>query len=176
MCKFEQILISRPPFIYYNLHYIPDVERCYRRYYKYLQDDFSQSYVDNIISLIQEKSPYFWVILDQKDIFKGFVYLDNFIGDEKTRYSAELTTCYDRKAWGIFTRYSAKFFLKACFDKLGLQKIKAQIYPDNHRVKTLLKSSGFVYETVLKNETLRGGKPQDIEVYSLYKDYYCKTR
>ena len=26
-----------------------------------------------------------------------------------------------------------------------------------------------------KNETLRNGKPQDIEVYSLYRNYYYKT-
>jgi RimJ/RimL family protein N-acetyltransferase len=57
-----------------------------------------------------------------------------------------------------------------------LYKVKAQIYPQNFRVKTLLKNSGFIYEATLKNETLRAGKPQDIEVYSLYRDYYYKTR
>ncbi|MCM1339093.1 MAG: GNAT family N-acetyltransferase [Muribaculaceae bacterium] len=106
----------------------------------------------------------------------GFVYLDNFIGNGDMLYSAELTTCFDRCAWGVFTRYCAKFFLKKCFDEFGLYKIKAQIYSDNYRVKSLLKSSGFVHEATLKNETLRLGKPQNIEVYSLYRDYYYKTR
>jgi RimJ/RimL family protein N-acetyltransferase len=123
-----------------------------------------------------KKSPYFWIITDRNFNFMGFVYLDNFVGKRNCLFSAELTTCFDKKAWGIFTRYSAKFFLKYCFDKLGLYKVKAQIYPQNFRVKTLLKNSGFIYEATLKNETLRAGKPQDIEVYSLYRDYYYKTR
>ena len=58
----------------------------------------------------------------------------------------------------------------------GYTKIKAQIYPDNFRIASLLKASGFQYETTLKSETLRNGKPQDIDVYGLYRDYYYKTR
>jgi RimJ/RimL family protein N-acetyltransferase len=102
----------------------------------------------------------------------GFVFLDNFVGGEKYLYSAELTTCFDKKAWGDFTRYCAKIFLKKCFDKFGFYKIKAQIYPDNFRVKNLLKDAGFEYESTLYNETLRVGNPQDIAVYALYRTYY----
>ena len=104
----------------------------------------------------------------------GFVFLDNFVGNKEQMFSAEITTCFDKKAWGNFTRYCAKFFLKMCFDNFGLYKIKAQIYPDNFRVRNFLKSCGFEYETTLKNETLRAGKPQDIEVYALYRSYYYK--
>ena len=104
----------------------------------------------------------------------GFVFLDNFIGNDKKLYSAEITTCFDKKAWGSFTRYSAKIFLKKAFDEFGLYKIKAQIYPDNFRVRNYLKDCGFQYETTLKNETVRLGKPQDIEVYGLYRSYYYK--
>ncbi len=172
MCKFINLSAN----YLLTLRYMPDVERCFRKYYKYLQDDFSPPFLCNITILINEKSTFFRVITDFYGKFMGFVYLDNFTGNEKYLYSAELTTCFDRCAWGSFTRYSAKIFLKKCFDELGLYKIKAQIYPENHRVRTLLKNSGFVYEATLKNETLRCGKPQDIEVYSLYRDYYYKTR
>lgn len=106
----------------------------------------------------------------------GFVSLDNFIGGGNILYSAELTTCFEKKAWGSFTRYSAKIFLKKCFDELGLVKIKVQVYPDNFRTKALLKSSGFEYESTLKAETMRGGKMQDIDIYALYRTYYYKTR
>ena len=44
-------------------------------------------------------------------------------------------------------------------------------YPENFRVKTLLKSAGFEKEALLKNETLRKGKLQDIEVYSVFNKY-----
>ena len=98
----------------------------------------------------------------------GFVALENPCGDEKTLYCAELLTCLDKKAWGSFSRYGAKVFLKKCFEELGIYKIKALVFPDNFRVSTLLKTSGFRYETTLKAETLRMGKPQDIDVYAVY--------
>ncbi|MDE6137953.1 MAG: GNAT family N-acetyltransferase [Candidatus Gastranaerophilales bacterium] len=166
MCKFIQILSPSS-----LLHYIPFVERCFRKYSKYFQDDFIQNNCLNLESIC----PNFWIILDYSNNFMGFVYLDNFIGSNEKLFSAELTTCFDKKAWGIYTRYSAKIFLKKCFDEFGLFKIKAQIYPDNFRIRNLLKDCGFEYESTLKNETLRNGKPQDIEVYSLYRDYYYKT-
>ncbi|MBE7712817.1 MAG: GNAT family N-acetyltransferase [Cyanobacteria bacterium SIG26] len=177
MCKFIQMDLSAGLQSITSLRYIPDVKKCCHKFLSYLQDDFSVVDKSDILGFIQKNSPYFWLILDNlNDEFMGFVYLDNFVGNEKLLFSAELTTCFDRKAWGNFTRYSAKFFLKKCFDEFGLYKIKAQIYPDNFRVKTLLKSCGFKKESVLKNETLRLDKLQDIEVYSLYRDYYYKTR
>lgn len=173
MCKFHKLNSIN----FFTLHYLHDIKRCYGRYYKYLQDDFSPPYITDIFSFLKEKSPNFWVITDYNTgKFMGFVFLDNFVGCAGNLYSAELTTCFDVRAWGNYTRYSAKFFLKKCFDDFGLYKIKAQIYPDNFRVKNLLKDSGFIYEATLKNETKRAGKPQDIEVYSLYRDYYYKTR
>ena len=116
----------------------------------------------------------FWLVLNFYNKPMGFVYLDNFIGKETQLYSAELTTCFAKCAWGDFTKYSAKIFLKKCFDEFGLEKIKAQVYPDNFRVKTLLKICGFTHESTLQKETLRNCKPQNIEVYGLYRNYYYK--
>lgn len=172
MCKFKKILLNPTKNDITTLRYLPDIERCFHKYFKYFQDDFSLNKSETML-VILHKAP-FWVILDYSDRFMGFVFLDNFIGNDKKLYSAELTTCFDKKAWGSFTRYSAKFFLKKAFDEFGLYKIKAQIYPDNFRVRNLLKDCGFQYETTLKNETLRLGKPQDIEVYGLYRSYYYK--
>ncbi len=173
MCKFKQIL-NNPPIL--DLHYISFIQKCYQKYFNKFQDDFSPDFSSDILKFINDIAPFFWVITDYDNAPMGFVFLDNFVGNGSKLYSAELTTCFDRKAWGIFTRYSAKFFLKKCFDELGLYKIRAQVYPDNFLVKRLLKVSGFEYETTLKKETLRGGKPQDIEVYALYRTYYYKTR
>ena len=172
MCKFIQIdsLYKISP---NYLEYISLFENCYHKYFKYIQDDFSQ--YKNICELVKYVNPYLWLILDYEKNFKGFVFLDNFVGNKNYTYSAELTTCFEKSAWGNYTGYCAKVFLKKCFDKLGLQKIKAQVYTDNFRVKTLLKNSGFTYESTLKNETMRHGKLQDIEVYGLYKSYYYKN-
>ena len=168
MCKFKRIILSP---LYCYLHYIPDVLKCYGKYAKYLQDDYAKNFgIFNIFL----SCPNFWVITDYSGEFMGFVFLDNFTGNEKSNFSAEITVCFDKKAWGSFVRYSAKFFLKYCFDTFGFYKIKALIFPDNFRVKTLLKQVGFEYETTLPDETLRNGKLQDIEVYSIKRNYYYK--
>ncbi|MGN0031355.1 MAG: GNAT family N-acetyltransferase [Candidatus Gastranaerophilaceae bacterium] len=175
MCKFKRLVdINSDKYIFTK--YILSIVKCYRKYLYYLQDDFLLSNTGTVTNFILNTMPNFWVITDYSDEFMGFVYLDNFIGNGNVLYSAELTTCFDKKAWGSFTKYCAKIFLKKAFDVFGLQKIKAQIYPDNHRIKTLLKSAGFMYESTLKKETLRSGKMQDIEVYAIYRDYYYKTR
>ncbi|MBQ8460534.1 GNAT family N-acetyltransferase [bacterium] len=155
-----------------TLHFLPDIKKCFDKYSKYLLDDFFLT--GDCLNKLLYQTHFFWVVSDNKDNFMGFAYLDNFIGNEKDLYSAELTVCFDKKAWGNFIRFSAKFFFKKCFDELGLHKIKAQIYPDNFRVRKILKDTGFVYESLLKNETLRFGKMQDIEVYALYRNYYYK--
>lgn len=175
MCKFVQIIYNPSFNLFANLHYIPEIQKCYSKYAKFLQDDFVK-FEEDVLPLIERSFPFFWAVTDFYGNFMGFVLLDNFCGGVNQLYSAELTTCFERKAWGDFTRYSAKIFLKKCFDELGLHKIKVQVYPDNFRTAMLMKSSGFRYESTLKSETLRNGKPQDIDIYSLYRDYYYKTR
>lgn len=168
MCRFKQLILNP---LCSNLHYIPDIISCYNKYAGYLQDDYAKNYGTDIFN----SCPNFWVVTNFSDEFMGFVFLDNFTGNGKTNFSAEITVCFDKKAWGNFIRYSAKFFLKKCFDTFGFYKIKALIFPDNFRVKTLLKQSGFEYETTLPDETLRNGKTQNIEIYSIKRTYYYKN-
>ena len=168
MCKFIQITSATGE----NLYYISKIFACYKQYSKFLHDDFI---TDNGIEFILNSIPYLWAICKYNGEFAGFAILDNFIGNDKTKFSAEITTCFDKNAWGNFTKYAAKIFLKKCFDELGLYKIIAQIFPDNHRVKNLLKSAGFCYEATIPNETLRNGKFQSIDLYSINKNYYYKN-
>lgn len=174
MCKFIQVVYNPNRNLFFNIHYIAQIHSTYLKYAKYLQDDFAYAHRD--IYSFMESCPYFWTIVNSKNEYMGFVFLDNFCGRQNNLYSAELTTCFEKQAWGEYTKYCAKIFLKKCFDELGLYKIKVQVYPDNFRAAALMKCSGFKYECTLKNETLRNGKPQDIDVYSLYRDYYYKTR
>ena len=162
MCKFKRM----SSLSFYDLHYIPQVINCYGKYAKYLHDDYAENFG------IFSACPNFWVFTDYSDEFMGFVFLDNFTGSRRTNFSAEITVCFDKKA--CFVRYSAKFFLKKCFDDFGFYKIKALIFPDNFRVKKLLTQVGFEYETTLPDETLRNGKPQNIDVYSIKRTYYYK--
>lgn len=146
----------------------------YIKYLRYLEDDYAlnnSNIYDYFFNLIQRTSPFFFVITEG-DLVSGFVYLDNLIGDGKRLHSAELTTCFDKRFWGDYTKRCARFFINYCFETYGLKKIKVLVYPDNSRVKTLLKNSGFVKEAVLKNETLRNNKLQDVEVYSVFSQFY----
>lgn len=165
MCRFIQVNLTNVA----ELN-IRQVEGLFNRYLKFLRDDFSDAC--DIYSYIKTLIPYFWIVTNLDGKFMGFVYLDNFVGAGGRLYSAELTTCMMPEAWGSYTAYCAKIFLKKCFDEIGLQKITACVYPDNFRVKRLLKDNGFVYESTLINATLRLGKMQNIDVYGLYRSYY----
>lgn len=142
----------------------------YIKYSKFLDDDYAQnglSIYDYFFNLVN-KTLFFVIVED--DFVSGFVYLDNFTGNDEKLHSAEITTCFDKCFWGDYTKMCGKIFLSYCFEKYELEKIKALVYPENFRVKTLLKSIGFEKEALLKGETLRNNKLQDIEVYACRKD------
>ena len=155
-------------FVPFSVKYFEFVSCLYNKYKKYLEDDYNE---DTLASLIERSKPFFWVILSDSSP-AGFVYLENLIGSSQKLHSAEVTTCIHPKYWGSFSKYCAKIFFKKCFSELGFQKIKALIYPQNYRVKTLLRLSGFIKEAELQNETLREGNLQNVEVYSLFRKYY----
>ncbi len=143
----------------------------YTKYSKYLDDDYARnglSIYEYFENLAKNTYPFFYVITEDDKVC-GFVYLDNIIGDSERLHSAELTTCFDRRVWGNYTKLCALIFLNFCFNKLGFKKIKALVYPENFRVKTLLKYAGFKQEGLLKGETLRNNKLQDIEIYACGK-------
>ena len=138
---------------------------------KFIDDDFARnglSLYEYFVNLVNNTAPFFFVIVENEKVL-GIVYLDNIIGDSKNLHSAELTTCFDKSYWGVFPKICAIIFLNLCFEKFGFKKIKALVYPENYRVKTLLKFAGFKFEALLKGETMRNNKEQDIEVYSCRK-------
>lgn len=174
MSKFIKIIVNRNKKEFRNIQYLPQIICLYERFSSYLHDDyFLEKYVssvDAIIDLVEKTSPNFWVILDKKsDKFAGFVFLDNWVGAGKNFHSAEVTTCFNPIFWGKYTKFCAQKFIKYCFKKYKLKKLKASIFPQNFKVGAILKKSGFKKEALLKGETLKKGKLQDIEVYSIIK-------
>lgn len=172
MCKFVNLIIDRKNLIFQNTQYLSNVLFLYAKYKKYLNDDYvDQITYQQILTIIESTSPLFFVILDAKtDDFAGFVYLDNLTGNSKKIHGAEISACFEKKYWGSFTKKSALIFFNYCFNQLKLNKIKAQIYPFNHRVRALLKYSGFKSDGILRAETFVNGKPTDLEVFSLLKE------
>ncbi len=169
MCKFINLKINRNNPLTLNAPYLTNVIFLYARYAKFLNDDYApQVNYQNILELIEKCGNLFFVILnDETDDFAGFVYLDNLTGNSKSIHGAEITVCFEKKYWGNFTKKAAEEFFDYCFNTLGLIKIRAQIYPFNSRVISLLKHVGFKKDGILRGETLKKGKLTDVEVYSL---------
>lgn len=174
MIKFIKIIINKKRKEFRNIHYLPQIIRLYERFGHHLHDDYflktKESIVDLVIDLIEKSSPYFWIITDNRgDTFSGFVFLDNWTGKQNNFHCAEVTTSFSPEFWGKHTKICAKKFIKYCFKKYKLKKLKAHVFPQNFRVKTLLKETGFKKEAVLKAETVKNNELQDIEIYSIIK-------
>lgn len=174
MSKFIKIIINRKHREFRNIHYLTHIIRLYERFSKYLHDDYflqkQKNAVDAVVDLVERTSPFFWVIVDKKtDKFAGFVFMENFVGARKNYHSAEITTCFEPAFWGQYTKNCAKKFVNYCFKKYKFKKLKAYVFPQNAKVKMLLKKTGFRKEAVLAAETLKNGELQDIEVYSIIK-------
>lgn len=174
MSKFIKIIINRQRQEFRNIHYLPQIISLYERFSNYLHDDYflqkQKTPVDAVIDLVECTSPFFWVIVDKKsDKFAGFVFLENLVGTTSNFHSAEVTTSFEPEFWGKYTKICAKKFVNYCFKKYKFKKLKAYVFPQNTRVKMLLKKTGFKKEAMLKAETLKNGELQDIETYSIIK-------
>ena len=167
--NFKRLILNRNFGIFENVEYLSETFELYRQYSDNLEDDFSPfrlSY-ENFTDFLERVSPHFYIVF-QKDRFCGFITLENLVGDENTIHSAEVTICLKRKYWGKFSLNIALKFKNYCFNVLKITKLKALIYTQNKLSKNLLNKCGFTREAILKSETVKGGKPQDIEIYTLF--------
>jgi RimJ/RimL family protein N-acetyltransferase len=151
-------------------NYFSKIALLFMYYRHFLLDDFSNpsDFGEFLLCFIKERTPFFWVVCTKNtNEFAGFIFLDSLVGNAKQIYSAEITICFKKEFWGSFTKRVGVDFIKYCFENLNLQKIRAGIYSGNNRVKNVLKIFGFKKEGELVKETLRYGKPQNIELYGL---------
>ena len=174
MSIFIKIIINKRKSEFENIQYLPQVISLYERFSRYLNDDYfiqgGKNSIDAVLELVERTSPYFWAVVNKKNgKLAGFVFLDNWTGAAGDFHSVEVTTCFNPVYWGIYTKICAKKFIKYCFKKYKLKKIKALIFSQNFKVKALLKRSGFKKEASLKAETLKNGQLQDIDVFSIIK-------
>lgn len=174
MSKFIKITINKNKKEFKNIEYLPQIIALYERFSAYLHDDYflesKISAIDAVLELVERTSPYFWAIIDKKkNKLAGFVFLDNWVGAKNNPHSAEVTTCFNPAYWGIYTKICARKFINYCFKNYKVRKLKASIFPQNFKVKTLLKRVGFKKEATLKAETVKKGIMQDIEVFSIIK-------
>lgn len=177
MIKFAKVIINKNINEYRNLHFLPDILNLMTKYERFIFDDYFEDIdlVEALFKLIENSGRFFWVIVDSEtNDFMGFVYFDNFIGSKNKFHSAEINTCFCRKYWGSPVREVAKKFIKYCFKKYKFQKIKAAVFKENVAVKGLLRYLGFKKEALLKGETIKNKKLQDVEIYSVIRREKCK--
>lgn len=169
MIKFVKIKLDRKNKIYKNINFLENIFNLYQKYEKFLNDDYTQKdLLEEVLSIVERTSPFFWVVLSEEK-FAGFIFLENIIGNEKNLHSAEITTCFEQEFWGDFTKKVGKKFINYCFKKLKFKKLKGLVFKGNTRIQTLLKSLGMEFEAELKAETMKNGKPQDIQIFSITK-------
>jgi RimJ/RimL family protein N-acetyltransferase len=147
--------------LYTHPQYLWRVAALYDQWRKYLEDDYTPDY---FINVLEELSPYFWAIVDGKNV-AGFAFLENVI----PKHKAEISVCFAREYWGDFVRECAPAFFDYYFNFLGFKKLKALVYPQNQLVKKILREMGFEKEGCLRAETIKHGKEQDIEIYAKLK-------
>lgn len=172
LASFQQLVYNISTGEYINLQYLPAFLELYIKYSKYLEDDFSvfnENRILGALSFLVNVSPHCYLVTDEEETLCGFFALENLRGTEQKPFSAEVVTCFDRKYWGKFTKFTALIFRDYCFNTLKLKKLKAVIYPQNKWVKALLRESGFQLEAKLNSETAKDGKYQDVEIYSIIK-------
>lgn len=170
--RFERLMIKRSAGLLRNLRYFPQVMRLYIKYLRHLEDDFSrfsQRPLEGMVEFIERTTPHFYLVLKGDEVC-GFFSLEHLIGSSTKIYSAEVVTCFDRKYWGTFTKYAARTFQDFCFNELGIVKLKALVYPQNSRVKAVLRTCGFTREAYMKAETRKNTRLQDIEIYSVFNE------
>lgn len=167
--SFARLMINRKAGLFENIRYFPQVMALYIKYLRHLEDDYSkfcERSLEGMVELIERTTPHFYLVLSGDEVC-GFFCLEHLIGSARQTHSAEVVTCFNRKYWGTFTKYAARAFQNFCFEQLGLIKLKAQVYPQNSRVKALLRVCGFTREACLHAETKKNGRLQDIEIYSV---------
>ena len=170
--KFRRLILRRDLEIFENVEYLPKVIELYMHYSGNLVDDFSPHCLSykNFIDFLEKISPHFYLVFYKTD-FCGFITLENLVGDKNRIHSAEVSICLKRKYWGKFALIAGQKFKNYCFNVLKIYKLKALIYTQNKLSKNILNKCGFKMEAVLKSETVKNGKPQDIEVYTLFNTY-----
>lgn len=140
--------------------------------HKLFDDEYFRSdkpYIQRVYEIIEAHAPYFWIFYEVETAeILGFCYFYDIIPAKNLIHSTCATICFDKKVWGITAQIGAKKLLIHILSRLNVYKIKAECYSDNFYTPNFLKKLGFKHEATLKNETIIGNTPKNIEIWSLF--------
>lgn len=112
------------------------------------------------------------IVLKETDELIGTLSLFNFHEQSKR---AEVGYILSRLFWrkGIMGE-TFEAILDFCFDQMKLNRLEADIDPNNGASSALLKKQGFVVEGFLKERWIVNGNITDSEIYGLVKKNHIK--
>lgn len=109
------------------------------------------------------------ITLKDSQEFAGTICLHSFHEISKR---AEIGYLLNQKYWQQAIMSEAiKAVVDYAFQQLGLNRIEADIDPENKASAALLTKTGFKREGLLKQRWIVGGMPADSEIYGLLKSY-----
>ncbi len=102
----------------------------------------------------------------------GTIGLNNLVlHARRTEIGYDLLPEYWRKG---FMSEAIKEITSYCFDKLGLYRIGAYIFPENKASSTLVEKIGFQKEGLLRGYLVQGDQSHDLNVFSFIKPDWKK--
>ena len=133
------------------------------------------SFIQAVENLVESAGRSFWIVKCKRDnAFVGFIYLYGIYGSEAQ--SACVGCCFKREFWGEEVLKIGQKFVKYCFSRFQIYKLKCETMRSNPYVAGFLKNLGFSIEGVLKGETFVGGKAQTLILWGLRAEEWTKKR
>lgn len=134
--------------------------------YPYTPDD-AVKYISFATSVDTEDG-YMWAITHNAEIIGGIS-----LRIERRHNRAETGYWVGKSYWGKgFVTEAVKAILKFGFDKLNLNKIYAQAFPNNPASSRVMEKVGMQYEGCLREHVRRDSIYHDLRIYSILKEDY----
>jgi len=141
-------------------------------------DDLWQpgNYTVQFIQEVLSGSPWFQVVLNDKDEFMGFVWLNNWMGKEPYYNGVQIQAMMERKFWGKETEKAFSCLLNKLFNETCLNRVQMEIDETNILACKLAERMCFKLEGIIRNATIKDGKPVNYKLFSILKGEYNNER
>ena len=130
-------------------------------------DKFIKDFIDDYTTL------YRWGIVEKSTGFLVGTCGFHAVSDKHRR--AEIGYEIDLPYWGKgYATEAIQGLVKFGFDSMELNRIGANVYPENIGSRKVLEKAGFTHEGLLRGYLFQGGKYHDANVFSILKDEVMK--
>jgi RimJ/RimL family protein N-acetyltransferase len=178
MYKFVPIAADKERNIFENTQHLKFILDLFFRYKHLLADDsFPEDEESLILFLLDEMNslyPWFMVGLEN-DIPVGFVWVTHWHrGKNNTYHSCQIQACIDKKFWGKTAFNISWAFINFLFNKIGVNRIQAEVPQNNILAHGFMRRLGFFKEGVIRCAGLKNGQSVNHTLFARIKPKYNK--